>query len=602
MVRAGGRWRVLLATAGLALVASAAPAGAQDGGDASTSTTAAPTTTTIAPLSEAIAGPVAADAGTKGGPVTAAVEPLSTLGYVEQEVFLSGTATIHGQRGVWGRDGRWSTTDLGEVPYRTRLLVRRPADDADFSGTVFVSWLNVSGGFDADPEWSQVADEVVREGAAWVGVTAQSLGVSGVLGARAWDPQRYGSLDLSGDGASYDVFTQAAEAVRSPKAVDPLGGLTGDRRLIAVGQSQSAQRLVTYANAFQPTSNAFDGFLLVSRFRGAAPLGRVLLPPSQAVDPDGSQGLPYLPDPVAALLSGPPAAKVRDDLDVPVFTVITETEAVQDRNVARPDDDDHFRTWEVAGASHADATTTAGLLAALRRDFPQVPVGQLECPTPNSFPLRYALRAATQALASWVDKGTAPPIAPPLERDSSGGLVRDAEGNAKGGLRLPEISVPTARHSGESTGTGYCGLTGATVPFTPAQLAKRYPTSEAYVTALTAAIHNAVEAGFLLSDDATELLDVTVVPGSNATVAAIVQSTSGAGAVDRETASEPAKRPSSASGVEATAKAAEPATTEHGWMATTGRDLITPFLAGLLLLLNGRVVLTISRQRRRGAS
>ena len=593
---------MLLATAGLALVTAAVPAAAQDGGDASTSSTSAPTSTTTPPP-EAIAGPVAADAGTKGGPLTSALEPLASLGYEEQEVFLSGTATLHGQRGVWRRDGRWSTTDVGEVPYRTRLLVRRPVDDADFSGTVFVSWLNVGGGFDSDPEWSQIADEVVREGAAWVGVTAQSVGVSGLLGARAWDPPRYGSLDLSSDAASYDVFTRAAEAVRSPKGVDPLGGVKGERRLIAVGQSQSAQRLVTYANAFQPTTHAFDGFLLVSRFRGAAPVGRVIVPPSQAVDPDGSEGLPYLPDPLAALLSGPPAAKVRDDLDVPVFTVLTETEAVQDRNIARPDDDDHFRTWEVAGASHADATSTAALLGKLRRDFPQVPLGQLECPTPNAFPLRYALRAAAGALATWVDKGTAPPIAPPIERDSSGALVRDGEGNAKGGLRLPEISVPTARHSGESTGTGYCGLTGATVPFSDAQLAKRYPTPEAYVTALNAAIHSAVEAGFLLPGDASELLDVTVVPGSTATVAAIVASTSGAGTLDREAASEPAKRSSrSASGEESTVKAASASKAEHGWLATTGRDLITPFLAGLLLLLNGRVVLTISRQRRRGAS
>jgi hypothetical protein len=34
-------------------------------------------------------------------------------------------------------------------------------------------------------------------------------------------------------------------------------------------------------------------------------------------------------------------------------------------------------------------------------------------------------------------------------------------------------------------------------------------------------------------------------------------------------------------------------------MATTGRDLITPVLVGLLLLVNGRVVLTIANQRRR---
>jgi hypothetical protein len=530
MVGAGGRWRGLLAAPVGALVLLlallAAPASAQDDGSTSSST-APPTSAAPADGAATVTGPIAADAGTKGRPITASIEDLAAVGYQEQELFLAGTAVIHGQRGSWDVDGRWSTTEVGERDYRTRLLVRRPADPARFSGTVYVSWLNVTGAFDHDPEWAQTGAEIVRQGAAWIGVSAQALGIDGPLGARRWDPQRYGSLSMSGDGASYDIFTQAAEAIRAPGAVDPLAGLGAERRLIATGQAQSAQRLVTYLNAFQPSTDAFDGFLLLSRFRGAAPIGSAALPPAQAVDPDGSSGRPYLPDPLAALLAGPPLAKVRSDTDVPVFTVLTETESRQARRSTSPDGE-HSRTWEVAGSAHLDTTATAAIEARLQRDFPDVPLDQLECEQPNDLPTRYALRAALRGLADWVDDGDPPPVAPPLERDDgSGALLRDPDGNAKGGVRLPQLAVPTARYSGESTAEGYCELTGSTVPFTEAQLARRYPTPKAYASDFADAVDDAVEAGYLLPEDAADLLAGAPVPGIDATVASIAESKGG---------------------------------------------------------------------------
>jgi hypothetical protein len=204
-------------------------------------------------------------------------------------------------------------------------------------------------------------------------------------------------------------------------------------------------------------------------------------------------------------------------------------------------------------------------------------------------------------MSAWVAAGTPPPTAPAIQRNSAGDLERDADGNAKGGLRLPQIDVPTAAYSGESTGNGYCGLTGSAVPFSASQLAKRYATPEAYVTQLGTAIDAAVKAGHLLPDDAAEMLRVTAVPGSKATAAAIA-----AGQVDGATGSGAAS-PSAETGTGSAAAAAAPSEVEaqqaspaeHGWMATTGRDLLTPLLAGLLLLLNGRVVMTIARQRRR---
>jgi hypothetical protein len=625
------RWRVLLATTLLGVVLLAAPAHAQDGSSSttdptttstapdgattsepppsSTTTTVAPTTTTTtaapppAVPNPVLAGPVAAKSGTKGHPLAAATDPIDAAGYVEQELFMQGTATAHAQAGQWGADGRWAVSDLAQIPYRTRILVRRPTDPAKFNGTVVVSWLNVNGAFESDPEWSQVGDELMREGAVFVGVSAQMLGIDGPLGARRWDPDRYSDLDLSADSLSYDVFSQAGQAIRSPKGLDPLAGLSRTRRLIASGQSQSAQRLVTYLNAFQPTTHMFDGFFLVSRFRGAAPIGRALLPAQGVLDPDGADpDHPFLADPLAALVSGPAQALVRADTDVPVFVVVTETEAGQDTSVRRADSA-LFRTWEVAGASHIDSTATTAIVTQLKRDFPRIPLGQLDCPDPNVFPARYALRAAVRSLSTWVAGGTAPATAPPLARDpKTGALVRDADGNAVGGLRLPEIDVPAARFGGESRAQGYCGLTGSTVPFAASKLAARYPTTQAYADAVAASADAAVRAGHLLPEDAAEIVAaarggatqavIADTAAASATAAAAAGHTTGSATPPRSGTAAPADPAVSA------ASASKATTADRGWLATTGRDLITPVLIGLLLILNGRVVLTIAHQRR----
>ncbi len=49
----------------------------------------------------------------------------------------------------------------------------------DFNGTVVVEWLNVSGGGDGSPDWFFLHRHLMREGVAWVGVSAQKAGIDG---------------------------------------------------------------------------------------------------------------------------------------------------------------------------------------------------------------------------------------------------------------------------------------------------------------------------------------------------------------------------------------------------------------------------------------
>ncbi len=120
-----------------------------------------------------------------------------------------------------------------------------PTDATKFNGTVLVEWLNVSGGIDAPAVWFMAHREIVREGYAYVAVSAQKVGVDGGLtitgidmSLKKQDPERYSSLSHPGDAYSYDIFSQVGRLVREAPD-DVLGrldaGIRCGGRGIAVG-------------------------------------------------------------------------------------------------------------------------------------------------------------------------------------------------------------------------------------------------------------------------------------------------------------------------------------------------------------------------------
>jgi len=78
----------------------------------------------------------------------ATTHDLPTQGYIEQEFFIEGSAN----RYTTPAGATGAIVDSGH-PYRTRIVVRRPANDKDFNGTVLVEWTNVTNSFDAENVW-----------------------------------------------------------------------------------------------------------------------------------------------------------------------------------------------------------------------------------------------------------------------------------------------------------------------------------------------------------------------------------------------------------------------------------------------------------------
>jgi hypothetical protein len=414
---------------------------------------------------------------------------LEAIGYTQEEFFASGTATAYAADGELGADGRWKFTPASTAPYKTRFIVRRPSAPDRFNGTVVVEWLNVTV-VEAGPDWTYTRRALVDDGAAWIGVSAQALGVVGGTsliqtglaeqqaasgGIRASKPERYGSLEHPGDQYAFDIYSQVGAALRSPGGV-PVLGESRARKIVAAGESQSAGFLTGYINAIQPVAQVFDGFFVHSRGAGAA-------------QPDGTR----------AVRGSTTAYRFRPDLNVPVMVFETETDVGPTLRyaTARQPDNRRLRIWEVAGTAHADAY----LLGA---------AGGSLCPGSevNKGPQHYVANAAMAALFRWVEDGKAPPRAPRIRTTGDGGttIVRDEHGIARGGIRTPSVDAPVEILSGESQvqTAPLCAIFGSTTPFDPATLSSLYPTREAYLRAFDKALDRAIEKGFVRRADRAE--------------------------------------------------------------------------------------------------
>lgn len=416
---------------------------------------------------------------------------LTQAGYTEAEYFFGGTATAFAPTGPLTADGAWTVKPDTTAEYKVRMLVRRPADAKIFNGIVVVEWLNVTALLEGAADFMQMQEELLRQGYAWVGVGAQAAGVSSPRsGLKDWDKTRYGSLVHPGDAYSYDIFSQAADALRHPKGTNPLGGLP-IRKMLATGRSQSAFRLVTYINAVHPLTHLFDGYLVHSRGANASGFK------AEGLARDAENAVP-------------PGAHLRTDIDVPVLDVQTEGDMVALRaHLTHQPPFAHYRRWEIAGAAHAETPRWVAEVP------PPLDMGQ-GCKDPvNSAPHHAVVKAALSALTRWIRDGVVPPQSPAIELGdpaSPDPIVRDRFGNAKGGIRLPQVEVPTATvDGGANTGAqetapgamrNFCFLFGRTKLFDAATVKSLYPTHDAFVKQYSAAVDALVKQGYLLKPEA----------------------------------------------------------------------------------------------------
>jgi hypothetical protein len=435
--------------------------------------------------------------------------------YVEEEFFIRGSADLYNYANNPPLGPTDTTTIQSGVDYRTRIIVRRPAKVGKFNGSVVIEWWNTTAGFDTAPVWDPSAEFFAREGYIYVGLTNANQGLSFLLGGCSLlgvlPPTcgtRYTTLSLPDDGLIWDVASQLANHLRTDVSGSLIPAEYVVERIYHSGQSQQGGSMITYASGFHmPGIN--DGYFVQANIGSR----RINGGPTCV-----SAGAPPYPD-CTPVLQGADRL-VRTDLPVPVVQGITETDLVALFGAGgRQPDAENYRYYEMAGTAHL----------TIHKDVEIIPAGilgpdplfledlcQFELNTIADGPVygSYLYNAMWDNMDQQVRHGTAPPPGLVIELDGTGQIARDEFGNALGGVRVPEMDVPTGSHNPpvnqadptlppflQSIGNLACFLGGSTSPFTPGELHDLYPNRGRYVSQVAIAANDLRDAGYLLQAD-----------------------------------------------------------------------------------------------------
>jgi hypothetical protein len=433
--------------------------------------------------------------------------------YVEDEWFVAGAADLFS----YAHNPPQGPTDLvavqTDVAYKTRLIVRRPAQSAKFNGAVVIEWWNSTAGFDSAPVWDQSAEYYAREGYAYVGVTNSTTSLGFLVGGCSLfgvlPPTcgtRYATLSLPENGLAYEMASQIANLLRSNAPASPLPDDFVVERVFHAGESQQGGSVITYASAFHlPGVN--DGYFVQSATNARAINGGPAC---------GASGSPAFPACTPRLVF--PQTRVRSDLPVPVYQTITETDLTLFGFGGRQPDTATYRYYEIAGGAHNTVhlgivVVPPGLLGPdpiLLEDFCGNPINST---ADGPVFVSHVLNALWERMREQVERGSEPP--PGALIDATPPTIhRDAFGNALGGVRVPAMQVPTATYAPNNLANPSlpafliplanlaCALSGSVFPFDEATLDELYPNHGSYVSQVQHAANELERAGLLLPKDA----------------------------------------------------------------------------------------------------
>ncbi|MDO9712741.1 alpha/beta hydrolase domain-containing protein [Paracraurococcus lichenis] len=320
----------------------------------------------------------------------------------------------------------------------------------------------------------------------------------------------------------------AADATGTP---NPLAGRIS--RALASGKSQDGRFLKTFLlHGFNQAEGrrVFDGMHVFVSGAGLLPILRSGTGPGSSADGAPSFAQPEFPGVHDGPLTiGEIVAKAEARGEVPPKMLLINTQvdyysirASLGRTGARGTADlplpANVRMYDVAGAAHATVPRAEGC---------SLPPGRLDWAP--------VARATLLHLDRWVTGNVAPPPTTlmPLEPAPEDPTVlqapkalpeavvqvprRDADGNAVGGIRLPDIAVPLGVHGAQNQPPSFsCSLVGTYLAFPqgrapgspgPASLAERYRDNADYVNRIRTAAAAAVQEGFLLPEDAAVIVN-----------------------------------------------------------------------------------------------
>lgn len=380
------------------------------------------------------------------------VSDLTRRGYVEEEYFLTGTANVYttGGRGV----------AQANVPYVTRILMRRPKDASNFSGNVIIEpsrdvneWTTT---------WPSAAPYMLSNGDIFVAFTMTKANLPTFF--HDYDKERYASLSIPDEGLRWDIMAQTAGLMRSPT-----GPLSQLGFFVSASSKKGGFRIISTGTSL--TGGMQSAFIDNGHH-------------ARAMRRDGGPVM----DAFLILVSGRPKVL---PADAPVIALVAEGDMARNpqrmvmQRAADANGPVRFRWYEVAGTGHANwedqsqFTPAFQLIGAKEKSTVrcQAPVSEVAAKVDFT-------TAALSNLQAWLREGTPPPPGRVLELNADGTLKRDAYGNVMGGVRPHWVAVPASTIlpvSAEAEGSaniaatgGLCGMFATEKPFTAEQRSKLY--------------------------------------------------------------------------------------------------------------------------------
>ncbi|MGH3791157.1 MAG: alpha/beta hydrolase domain-containing protein [Pseudonocardiaceae bacterium] len=440
---------------------------------------------------------------------------LGRPGYIEQEYLVNGRANVYS----------WPDLDTLTVDasgaYTTRIIVRRPADPRRFSGNVRVEPLNPTAHHDLDVQWEIAHDAFMGNGDAYVGITVKPESITAL---KKFDPARYGSLSMANpkppaarctpsspssrndteDGLAWDVISQVGRLIKSDVPQNPLRGLR-IRSSDLTGWSQSGSYTVIYLNAIARHATLpegkpiFDGYL-----PGAGNYAGTQINQCAPVIPPGDPRVQYNPP------GGEPVVILTTPTD---FYSAASYKRLNDRPADSDTPNRRIRLYEIGGGCHLPADHARFFPSAAELAKAGFPTFTNVVYPLSSFPLHAVLDGAWANLDSWVNKGISPPHASRLTVADPAvwpvTAVKDAYGNAVGGIRTPAVDVPTATYvergpTVNNTTEGY--YAGYDIPFAPDYLKILYPTHRDYVRKVSHNVRQLIDQHWLTPYDGAQFV------------------------------------------------------------------------------------------------
>lgn len=461
---------------------------------------------------------------------------LERHGYEEEEYFMSGTANVYTETGA---DHKTEVL-YPEVPYTTRLLVRRPKNKMRFSGNVVLEILNASAGIDIDRMWVNTWRYLVRNGDIYIGITSKGHVVDAL---KRFDPKRYEPINWKNpdkgrkppektqfvfleeyeSGLYWDMQNDLARLLRTEDEKNFLRGW-GKRWLYLLGWSQSGsymtRTLVSFAGKGTDAEEQplFDGYLEAGADAALAPINAYEMPETNGrIGRDGT-----------LLKNGTVLSRE------PYIALNTESEHLgaswgedQDRPECK------FRAYEIAGTSHDSYYNMIEYYRGHLCEDAKRAGCELAFPgaegKPLAAPYEFIFQAALRNLYCWVREGVPAPHAPRIKRCGAGdtdadGLCRmsggknllasqkDVFGNTAGGIRLASQDFPAGVYKSESIRADGSKdpMFGTLYPFSPELLRNLYGTSERYRALVEKSAEESIALGFLMREDKKEYVERTV--------------------------------------------------------------------------------------------